>query len=162
MFDTLKILVLVMPDNPAAAALVLFGLILFFLEFHAPTFGLLGVGGAVLFTAGLFMLVDAVGFEAAGVSPGTLYGIGAAGAAMALGAGWLGWRASKRKVTTGPEAMIGAEALVREWSGDSGRVHIQGEEWSAVSERPQALSPGDRVRILAVEDLTLRISLPPQ
>lgn len=155
---TLEILALVLPDNPAAALLLLLGIVLLVVEFHAPTFGLLGVGGVVCFMTGVFMLVDAVGADAAGIDMGVLYGIGAIGIAMAAGIGWLGWKAARRRASTGIEGMTGAEAVVKNWSGTKGRVHIQGEDWAAVSEAPIALAPGDRVAIVAVENLTLRIA----
>lgn len=155
---TLEILALVLPDNPAAALLLLLGIVLFIVEFHAPTFGLLGVGGVVCFLTGIFMLVDAVGADAAGIDMGVLYGIGAVGIAMAAGVGWLGWKASSRRASTGVEGMTGSEAVIKSWSGMEGRVHIQGEDWAAVSETPITLAPGDRVAVVAVENLTLKIA----
>lgn len=155
---TLEILALVLPDNPGAALLLLLGIVLFIIEFHAPTFGLLGVGGVACFMTGIFMLVDAVGADAAGIDMGVLYGIGAVGIAMAAGVGWLGWKATRRRASTGVEGMTGSEAVVKSWSETKGRVHIQGEDWAAISETTLSLSPGDRVAVVAVENLTLKIT----
>jgi membrane-bound serine protease (ClpP class) len=71
----------------------------------------------------------------------------------------------KRKPLTGAAAMIGREAVVKTWSGNEGRVSIRGELWRAVSAVP--LSPGDRVIIVEVEKLTLKVkplprALPPE
>lgn len=159
---TLEILALVLPDNPAAALLILLGLVLFVVEFHTPTFGLLGVGGVISFMAGLFLLVDAVGADAAGIDMGALYGIGLVGLVIALGAGWFGWKTARRRASTGVEGMTGAEAIVKSWSGTRGRVHIQGEDWAAMSETPLSLTPGNRVSIVSIEDLTLKITPLPQ
>lgn len=159
---TLQALATLLPDHPLAGFLILLGLVLFVAEFHAPTFGLLGIGGVASAMTGLFMLVNAVGPEAAGLEPGVLYGIGFVGLVMAAAAGWTGWRAARRRATTGPEALIGAEGIVRSWSGAKGRVHVQGEDWAAISESPAALAPGDAVSVTGIADLTLRISpLPP-
>lgn len=50
-----------------------------------------------------------------------------------------------------------AEAVVADWpeGARSGRVFVDGEMWRAVS--PQPLAPGSRVRIRAVDGLTLHV-----
>ena len=44
---------------------------------------------------------------------------------------------------------------VVEWAGHGGRVRVHGEIWSARSE--MVLSPGDSVRIIGLEGLTLNV-----
>jgi membrane-bound serine protease (ClpP class) len=55
------------------------------------------------------------------------------------------------RVQTGAEGMIGERGEVI----GPGRVRVRGEIWSARGDAP--LEPGDRVRVAAVEGLTLRV-----
>src|SRR5262245_24552794 len=59
------------------------------------------------------------------------------------------------RVQTGVEAMIGERGEVI----DPGRVRVRGEIWTAKSEAP--MQPGDRVRVAAVEGLTLTVEPEP-
>jgi len=62
-------------------------------------------------------------------------------------------KAQRRVVVTGPEEMIGSEGQVIDWSGDSGRIHVHGEDWRARATKP--LEPGQRVRVADIDGLTL-------
>jgi membrane-bound serine protease (ClpP class) len=66
-------------------------------------------------------------------------------------------RYRKIKSTTGKETMIGQKARVISWSGKSGMVLIEGENWKAESTSPMELSPSVEVTVRAVEGLTLKI-----
>jgi len=59
-------------------------------------------------------------------------------------------------VVSGREGMIGAPGVVQDWSGGQGFVFAHGERWRAVSSAP--LKPGERVRTLRVEGLTLTVA----
>jgi membrane-bound serine protease (ClpP class) len=59
------------------------------------------------------------------------------------------------RVTTGAEGLIGQRAEVLERCEPDGRVKAMGEIWAATSSSPVAA--GERVRIVAVEGLTLRV-----
>ena len=56
---------------------------------------------------------------------------------------------------TGPEGLVGRTAEVRRWSGTRGTVFVNGELWEAESRLPVAV--GDRVTVLAVSNLSLRV-----
>ena len=64
-------------------------------------------------------------------------------------------RAHRRKVVSGEPAMVGATGEVLSWSGESGRVRVRGERWRARSSTP--LAPGERVRVVALDALTLTV-----
>ncbi len=68
-------------------------------------------------------------------------------------------RFRRKKVTTGIEAMIGAQAKVIEWKGSEGSVRAHGEIWKAESSRKMNLKRGEIVVIEAVDGLTLKISV---
>lgn len=63
----------------------------------------------------------------------------------------------KRKQVTGPSSLIGEVGEVREWSGPEGRIFVHGSLWAANSDN--SLKPGDRVEIIGIEGLVLRIKL---
>jgi membrane-bound serine protease (ClpP class) len=66
-----------------------------------------------------------------------------------------GVRALQQKTTTGREGLIGDAAVVRHRLAPRGQVFVQGELWSAESEVP--VEPGETVRVVAVEGLTLKV-----
>ena len=138
--------------------LVVLGVAMMIAEFFVSSFGVLGLGGLAAFVIGSIVLLDldTPGFES---SRGLIGGIATfAGAAM-LGTMYLGMRARRRPVATGPEQLIGdhAEAM-GEFEG-KGTVRIYGELWNAVSNA--RVVRGQRVRVDRVEGLTLHVSPEP-
>jgi membrane-bound serine protease (ClpP class) len=74
----------------------------------------------------------------------------AAGAVVEAAESWLFIRWSRRRrVLSGPETMVGAEAV----AVDVGSVRIDGELWRARARRP--LEPGEAVRVEERDGLTL-------
>jgi membrane protein implicated in regulation of membrane protease activity len=63
--------------------------------------------------------------------------------------------ARRMRAKTGPEAMIGGTAQVVEPCRPRGRVRFHGELWDAVCE--EGADIGESVRIVALEELTLRV-----
>jgi membrane-bound serine protease (ClpP class) len=59
------------------------------------------------------------------------------------------------RVTTGVEGLVGQRAEVIETLAPAGRVRVRGEIWNARSSA--TVAAGDRVRIAAVEGLTLMV-----
>ena len=85
--------------------------------------------------------------------PWGVVAVGLAGVAeLGETAFWI--RRSKRKrARVGAEAMIGARAEVVTACRPSGQVRIAGELWQARC--PDGADPGEQVRVLALEGLTL-------
>jgi len=144
----------VLPLNYAGLGLVLLGMGFMIAEAFLPSFGMLGLGGIVAFFIGATMLIDA---DAPGFS---LSWPVIAGTTVATGGFMLlimtfAVRSQRRSVTTGRESLIGAQGAVRSWSGNTGWVHVAGEEWRA--EGPSLLATGQPVRVIDVRGLTLRV-----
>jgi membrane-bound serine protease (ClpP class) len=142
-----------LPINYAGAGLLLLGIALMAGEAFVPSFGALGIGGAVAFALGsLFMFDEVPGFE---LSLSVV--LTATAASVALLAIMLAAvvRAHRRKVVSGEPAMIGSTGEVLSWSGERGQIHVHGERWQARSAEP--LAPGERVRVTAREELTLMV-----
>jgi membrane-bound serine protease (ClpP class) len=142
----------VLPINFAGVALLLLGVALMVAEAFIPSFGIVGIGGIVAFAIGSLMMFDTevpgFGLSWQAVALGT--GVTAAFFLIAIGAAW---RAHRRTVVTGEPALLGHSGHVVTWTGNSGFVHLHGEDWQAQSEAP--LTPGQTVRVTARRDLTL-------
>ena len=145
----------VLPVNYAGLALVLVGIGLMTAEAFAPSFGVLGLGGAAAFLLGGMILIDteAPGF---GVSPPLLVGLAVASLAFTVVVLRLAITSRRHPVVSGREEMVGGPGVVLDWSDGRGHVFAHSERWRAVSASP--LQPGDRVRTLEIKDLTLTVA----
>lgn len=143
-----------LPVNYAGVGLILLGMALMLAEAFAPSFGILGLGGAVAFALGSLMMfgTDVPGFElplalviGATVVIALLVGVGLAAAI----------RSRRGRPTTGGEALVGATGRVEQWEGDEGAVHLKGETWRAHAVRP--LVAGEQVRVVERDGLILTV-----
>ena len=143
----------IVPVNTAGLLLILFGLGLLVLELKVPSFGVLGIGGAVSLVIGSIMMTREV--------PGIRVGLGvilpaALGlSAIVLALGRLAFKAQRLRPETGLEAMLGEIGRTRTpvTVDTAGHVDIHGEIWRAVSRVP--VPPGAPVRVVEVNGLTL-------
>lgn len=140
----------VLPINYAGVALIVLGVILMVAEAFAPSFGALGIGGVIALVIGSLILIDS-DVQGIAVSRDIIGAIAAVSGLAFLGLTLLLLRARDRPVVTGADAMIGAEGTMIA----SGRVHLFGEDWRA--ESGETLVPGDRVRVLGKDGLTLTV-----
>jgi membrane-bound serine protease (ClpP class) len=142
----------VLPVNFAGLALLLLGIALMLAEAFVPSFGALGIGGAAAFVIGSVMLLetDVPGY---GISWLLIGSIALVSSGIFLVVMMLLVRARRRAVVTGPEEMVGSEGQVVDWSGDTGRIHVHGENWRARASKP--LQPGQWVRVAKIDGLTL-------
>jgi membrane-bound serine protease (ClpP class) len=136
-----------------AIALLVVALLLFIAEAHAPTtiLGLMGVGalvgaGFAWRDAGHDLPVAAI--VAAGV---ILAGFVVFASRKALAAH------RDEPVRTGSEELIGSVGEVREPLDPTGQVFIQGALWQARTTGEGEIGLGNRVRVKAVDGLTLEV-----
>jgi membrane-bound serine protease (ClpP class) len=145
----------ILPVSATGLLLIVFGVSLLILEVKIPSFGALGVGGAVsLFLGSLLMTRQVPGVE---VSLTLIVPVVVAVAALGVLLGRLALRAQRQRSVTGAEGMIGREAVARTplSAQAPGQVDVHGEIWRAVSATPVDIN--ERVRILEVTGLTLRV-----
>lgn len=143
------------PVNAAGLLLIAFGIGLLVLELNVPSFGALGIGGAIALLIGSVMItreVPGVRVSYAVIVPVVLLIAGGF-----LGLGRLALKAHQQRAATGVEAMVGlpAIALTSIDEGATGQIHARGEIWRAASETP--IAAGRRLRITAVDGLTVRV-----
>jgi len=144
----------ILPVNTIGLLLILFGLALLILELKVPSFGALGIGGAISLVVGSVMMTR-------NTVPGVDVGLGAVvPVAIALAAiffflGRLALAAHRRPPVTGKEGMLGEIGRAREAldPGVPGYISVHGEMWRAVSRDP--IAKAQPVRVVAVDGLTL-------
>jgi len=144
----------VLPVNYAGLALMLLGIMLMIAEGFAPSFGVLGVGGLAAFVFGSIILMDTE-VPGYGVAPTLIGGIATAGGLTLLGLIFMLMKARNRPVVSGSEKIVGDYAEVIEDFTGHGTVFLEGERWMA--ESATELSKGQRVKVIAIDGLTVRV-----
>lgn len=145
----------ILPVNATGVLLIVFGLGLVILELKVPSFGALGIGGAISLLVGSLMVTRGVpGVE---VGLGTILPFVLVLSAGVLFLGRLALAAQRQPAATGVDALVGQQAQVRSAlvPGVLAPVAVHGELWQARSDTP--IEAGEFVRIAAVNGLTLTV-----
>jgi membrane-bound serine protease (ClpP class) len=143
-----------LPVDFAGLALLALGIGFMILEAFVPSFGALGIGGAIAFVAGSIMLFRE---DAGGLTVAWPLIASFALLSVLLFIGVIGFAVKSRRspVVSGAEEMIGAIGEALEDFEHSGQVRVHSEIWSAESARP--VRRGQRVRVVALRGLTLTV-----
>jgi membrane-bound serine protease (ClpP class) len=144
-----------LPVNIAGLAFIGLAIALFIVDIYAPTHGVLTTGGVVSFFFGALMLFDradpAFRLSLSLIIPATV--VTALFFIFIVGAGL---RAQRLPVRVGKETMLGRVVpALNAIDARSGRVFVEGEYWSAVSDTPVA--KGQPVEIVSLTGLTLKV-----
>ena len=142
----------VLPVNYAGLALILLGILFMIGEAFAPSFGALGIGGAIAFVVGSIMLIDTE-LEGYGVSWPVIITVAIVGAVIFGGVATLALKARNRNIVTGQEEMLQSIGEALESFKTEGRVRIHSEDWSARSSAP--IKRGQKVKVIGMEGLVL-------
>jgi len=142
----------VLPVNYAGMALIIVGLAFMLGEAFMPSFGVLGIGGAVAFVIGSIILID-TDLEGYGVSIPFVIALGITNALLLAGIVALAMRARNKPVVTGNEEMIGSIGEVLGGGDSTSRIRIHSEDWQVRSATP--LESGQIVRVKDIDGLTL-------
>jgi len=143
----------VVPINWGGVALLILAVTLFVLEAKFASHGILGAGGAVAMVLGALLLVE--GPPEMRIRLGTAVGVTLPFALITVFLLSLVLKARANKVVTGEAGMVGEMGVARTPLGPRGTVFVHGELWEAVSS--SAIEAGSRVRVVAIEGLTLRV-----
>jgi membrane-bound serine protease (ClpP class) len=133
-------------------ALVLLGIILLVVDLHAPTHGVLTVGGLISLGFGLALLFQNQP-AVYRVNEWLVLGIGSAIGAFWVFATGKALAARRRPVETGVQTMVGQRAEVR----GPGLVFVDGALWQAHAADDSELVPGEEVEVQAVDGLQLTV-----
>ena len=147
-----------LPVNYAGLALIILGIGLMIAEVYSASFGTLGVGGAIALALGATILID-TDIPDFRISLPVIGGVAATSLVVALVIARLALSSRGRRIVSGREEMIGAKAVVQDWSAGEGHVFAHGESWSAASAAP--LRKGQHVRVTALDGLTLEVDPDP-
>lgn len=161
-----------LPVNWIGVGLIILAMALFYLEAQAPGIGVFGVSGAVAFIIGAFLLFGNLSFTPrvpdlpdAPSFTINLWIIGAVTAAM-FASMLLTLHAVRQAKKTpryydyassNPNNLIGTVATVTTDLNPAGSVRAGGEQWSAVSDSDVPVSSGERVIIVEVDGLILKV-----
>ncbi|TYC56738.1 nodulation protein NfeD [Marinobacter sp. BW6] len=152
----------VLSVNYAGLALIILGLAFIVGEAFVPSFGILGVGGAVAFVTGSIILMDGSHRE---ISLPTI------GGTALVAAGFILWTVTRfiglrrRHPVSGSEQLAHEEGVaLDDFSGEHGHfrghVRLSGERWNAISEQP--VHEGDRIQVTEIEGLTVTVRVIPE
>ncbi len=142
----------VLPINAAGILLILLAILLFILEIHITSFGLLTIGGIVSMIFGSLMLFKS---PSAGVSLSVIIPAVLFTAAFFIFAVGLGIRAQFRKSVTGDKGIIGEIGEVIKSLDPEGRISVHGEVWKAVSD--EKIKEGEKVEVTGIKGLKLKV-----
>ena len=162
-----------LPVNWVGVGLIILAMALFFVEAQAPGIGVFGVSGAVSFLIGAFLLFGNVSFTPQAPelpnAPSftiSLWIIGAISAVL-FAVMLLTVRAVRQAKrapayydysSSVPGNLIGSIGRATTELNPTGSVLVAGEQWSAMSESGTPVSRGERVMIVDVEGLILKVA----
>lgn len=139
-------------------ALLVFGAGLLVAEAHLPSYGALGAAGLAVFVAGAALAIDAAGGGAVLVVTVAVM-LFVLGAVLLRYAGARALTATRSRVRTGAEGLVGRVGIVRAAPAPLGQVFVDGALWRA---RPcwdsgEELREGESVVVERVQGLTLSV-----
>ena len=151
-----------LPFNWAGVVLLGLAAILIFLEIQVPGIGFLGVGGVIAFVLGALLLFsvgepDWPGAPVLRISfwlVAILSGMMAFFALVIVGAVV---RTRKLKYASSVELLIGQTGQVLSELNPVGNVQLKSETWSAVSSGEGSIGVGDKVEVVEVDGLTIKV-----
>lgn len=143
-----------LPVNWAGVGLIAVGSAMMIGEAFLPSFGVLGVGGIIAFVLGGLFLTD-TGIPGFDLSVPFLIGLAVVSAGLLMAIGVLAARVHKRKVINGLEDMLGAVGMVTSTKGGMIYADVRGESWRVSCS--EALSLGDKVKVVAMDGLVLQV-----
>jgi membrane-bound serine protease (ClpP class) len=145
----------ILPINLLGVVLILAAIVLFVLEAKVTSYGLLASLGIAVMILGSLILINSPLPELR-VQLITAVGITLPFAAITIFLMRLVILAHRNKSVTGKEGMVGEIGTALTDIGSQGKVQVHGEIWQASS--PQPIESGNRVRVVAVEGLTIQVT----
>lgn len=149
----------ILPINYTGVIMIFLAIIMFILEAHIVSFGLLTIGGIILMLLGSMMLID---FTQAprdifAISWSVILPFVIFTAVFFIFAFTMAIKTLKTKATTGREGMIGliGEAI-SDITENSGQVRVHGEIWNAVSDEP--IEKNTPVVVNNIENMQLKVT----
>lgn len=143
--------VLIVP-NPLGVWLMMFGIAFIVAEAVLPNYGVVGLGGILMFVIGAVILSNA------DVPTPLIIGLGLISALLLVALLIHALKTRPRDTVSGDAGLVGSVTPVTAVQADSacsGWVHLQGERWRVLSATP--LQPGQKVRVVARKGTLLEV-----
>ncbi|RON38248.1 serine protease [Pseudomonas frederiksbergensis] len=144
--------VLFMAD-PLGLWLIVFGIAFLVAEATMPNYGVIGLGGLVMFVAGAVILTNTQ------VPVPLMIGLGLISVLLLVFLVIHALKTRPRRTVSGDAGLVGSVTPVMSLQPDSaynGWVHLQGEQWQVLSATP--LQPGQNVRVVGRKGLLLQVA----
>lgn len=147
-----------LPINYAGLALIILAVILFVLEIHVVSHGVLSIGAVIALLLGSFMLLkNESPLEFARISKAVIIPTVVMVAAFFLWMVTLGIKAQRRKNNViGVESLPGTTGIAMEDFEHEGMIMMQGELWKAET-TGVSVKKGQRIKITSRRNLTLLV-----
>lgn len=145
--------VVLLVPNPMGAWLIVFGIAFLIAEAALPNYGVIGLGGIVMFVIGAVILTNT------DVPVPLMIGLGLLSALLLIFLLIHALKTRPRHNVSGDAGLIGSVTPVTSLQAGNaltGWVHLQGEQWQVLSATP--LQPGQRVRVVARKGLLLQVA----
>lgn len=151
-----------LPVNWAGVALIILAMALAFLETQVSGFGVLGVAAAICLILGGFLLFAQFGAPSPTLSPVSVNPLLIVATAGLLGGGllYLVWAIRKsQRADRGEDTiqLLGRIGTVITELSPRGVVRMEDGNWTAVSDNDQVIVQGEKVIVIAVDDLILTV-----
>lgn len=146
-----------LPVNIAGVALIFLAVGFFILEAHSHSFGLLGLGGVVSLAFGSLFLIKPFSYLSISSRVSSLT-VSFIFAALLFIIVRLAYKATRRKVTTGKEGLIGEEGEARTDLTPKGTIYVHGEYWTARASDGSTIKKGEKVRVEKVSGRILLVT----
>ncbi len=144
----------ILPINYAGLLLILLGIALLVGEAFLPSFGVLGIGGAISLGLGSLLLFDTESSDLV-VDRSIIFTAVATLSAFILLVGYLVFKSQKKKPTLGLEGLLGEIGEVRVQLNPTGKIFVHGEYWNA--EGDGEIAVGEKVRVVGFESMSLKV-----
>lgn len=153
-----------LPTNWIGVALIVAGVVMLVVDLKMTGWAL-SIGGVLAFGLGSLLIFTPFwivpGPTAAQLNPWLILGTTSGVAVFFLLGLSAAVRAHLRPVAMGQQTIVGQVGTVRQALRPTGIVHVQGEEWSAVSAGGGEIPVGAAVEVVRVEGLTLVVQSVP-
>jgi membrane-bound serine protease (ClpP class) len=144
----------ILPINYAGLLFIILGVSLLIGEAFLPSFGALGIGGAISLAFGSLLLFDTQSSDLVVDRSIVFAAVGTLSAFMLI-VGYLIFKSQKRKPTLGSEGLIGEIGEVRAPLNPAGKVFVHGEHWNARGD--EEIGVGEKIEVVAVDGMCLKV-----
>jgi membrane-bound serine protease (ClpP class) len=148
----------IIPAEQAVMFLYIVGVVLIIAELGVVSLGVFALNGALAIYAAYSIQTGSLAFLGLPLDWGIFFGVATVEFFTVTTGIYIWIKLKQKKTETGTEGMIGRTARIITWSGREGTVRFEGERWLARSDQEMEIAENERVKIAAVERMTLVIT----